>query len=125
MTVSQPPSVLVVDDEAPMCEMLVDQLFQAGYRAASATSGEEAIELLASATFDVVLSDVRMRGGKGGFELLRVVLGSDRSMPVILMTSFGSSEIERQALAEGAVAFLRKPFDPGRLLDVLAEVASG
>ena len=121
---SEPLSVLVVDDEASMCEMLVDQLFQAGHRATSATSAEEAMELVGSARFDVVLSDLRMRG-KGGFEVLRAVRGSGRGTRVVLMTSFGSHETERRALAEGAVAFLRKPFDPDQLLDTLRRIAAG
>ncbi len=114
-------SILVVDDDAAMREMLVDQLRQASYAAAAAAGVDEAVALLESRSFAAVLSDVRMEG-KDGFVLLEAVEGLERPIPVILMTSFGTEETARRARVEGAFAFLRKPFGSDELLEVLARL---
>ena len=119
--VSEGLAILVVDDDAAMRDMLVDQLRRARYDAAAAAGVDEAITLLRCRSFAAVLSDVRMEG-KDGFQLLLAVESLDQPVPVVLMTSFGNEATARRARAEGAFAFLRKPFGSDELLDVLHRI---
>ena len=112
------PMVLVVDDEAANGQMLVEGLDEAGWEASAATGVEEAVALLQSGRFGVVVSDIRMDRGDG-FDLLRAVRQGMSPVPVILMSSFGNEETSRRALAAGAFAYLAKPFELEQLLRVL------
>lgn len=110
--------VLIVDDEAANGQMLVESLDEAGWEASAATGMAEAIALLQSGRYGVVVSDIRMDHGDG-FDLLRAVLTGASPVPVILISSFGSEETSRRALAAGAFAYLAKPFALEQLLPLL------
>jgi DNA-binding NtrC family response regulator len=110
--------VLIVDDEAANGQMLVESLDEAGWEASAATGMGEAIALLQSGRYGVIVSDIRMDHGDG-FDLLRAVLTGASPVPVILMSSFGSEDTSRRALAAGAFAYLAKPFELARLLALL------
>jgi two-component system response regulator HydG len=110
--------VLIVDDEAANGQMLVESLDEAGWEASAATGMAEAIALLQSGRYGVIVSDIRMDDGDG-FDLLRAVLTGASPVPVILMSSFGSEDTSRRALAAGAFAYLAKPFALERLLPLL------
>jgi two-component system response regulator FixJ len=101
-----------------MREMLVDQLRDDGFEAASAGGVREACALLQSRLFTCVLSDIHM-GAESGYTLLEEVRQSPHPVPVVLMSSFGSREAAQQALAAGASAFLGKPFDNDALVSAL------
>jgi two-component system, NtrC family, response regulator HydG len=110
--------VLIVDDEAANGQMLVESLDEAGWEASAATGMAEAIALLQSGRYGVIVSDIRMDDGDG-FDLLRAVLTGASPVPVILMSSFGNEDTLRRALAAGAFAYLAKPFELERLLPLL------
>ena len=110
--------VLIVDDEAANGQMLVESLDEAGWEASAATGMAEAIALLQSGRYGVVVSDIRMDHGDG-FDLLRAVLAGASRVPVILMSSFGSEDTSRRALAAGAFAYIAKPFALEQLLPLL------
>jgi DNA-binding NtrC family response regulator len=116
--------VLIVDDEAANGQMLVEGLEEAGWKASSATGVGEAVTLLRSGRFCVVVSDVRMDGADG-FDLLRAVREGSNPVPVILMSSFGNEQTLRRALAAGAFAYLAKPFPLGELLPLLERARGG
>ena len=117
------PGVLIVDDEAANGQMLVEGLDEAGWEASAATGMGEAIALLQSGRYDVVVCVIRMDNGDG-FDLLRAVRAGASPVPVILMSSFGNEETSRRALAAGAFAYLAKPFELDQLLP-LVERARG
>ncbi len=102
-------SVLVVDDDAAMREMLVSLMEAEGLECASAESGEAALERLRESEFDVVLSDIRM-AGKDGLELTGELRELRPDTPVILMTAFGSIDSAVEALRAGAFDYVTKPF---------------
>jgi DNA-binding NtrC family response regulator len=110
--------VLIVDDEAANCRMLVEALDEAGWHASAATGLEEALELLQRGPYRVVVSDIRMEDGDG-FDLLRAVRARANAVPVILMSSFGNEDTLRRALTAGAFAYLAKPFGLEQLLPLL------
>jgi DNA-binding NtrC family response regulator len=102
-------SILVVDDDAAMREMLVSLMEEEGLECASAGSGEAALEKLRETEFDVVLSDIRM-AGKDGLELTGELRELRPDTPVILMTAFGSIDSAVDALRAGAFDYVTKPF---------------
>ena len=102
--------VLVVDDDDRMRELLRDVLSRKGYEVVDADSADRALEVLRQEEFDVVLSDVRMRG-PSGIELCERAVAMQPGIPVIVMTAFGSLDTAVAAIRAGAYDFITKPFE--------------
>ncbi|MGO9708803.1 MAG: sigma-54-dependent transcriptional regulator [Polyangiaceae bacterium] len=107
--------ILLVDDDRAMCEALDVGLRGRGLSVTWRTSADEALLLLESEDFDVVLTDLNMRG-TNGIELCERVVAARPDMPVVLLTGFGSLDAAVAAMRAGAYDFLSKPVK----LDVLA-----
>ncbi len=109
--------LLVVDDEAGMCETLADILQDVGFEVDVAGSGQEAIDCVSRAAYDLVLMDVRMPGLDGVETLFRIRALSPR-LPVVLMTAQADlQDVER--VRTQAEAILYKPLDLGELLELI------
>ena len=103
-------TILVVDDEVEVGDLARDILESAGYEVITATSGEDALSVLARRTGPVhlVLSDVTMRGMSG--VALRAELARLRpEVDVVLTSGFLDESMRRQEAADAAVPFLSKP----------------
>ena len=107
--------VLIVDDERNMCELLEADLSTRGFDVTWRTSAAEALEVLAEAEFDVVLTDLKMPE-IDGLELCGRIVANRPDVPVIVMTAFGSMETAIAAIRAGAYDFVTKPFE----MDILA-----
>ena len=101
--------VLVVDDEAGMRLAIKEALLRKGYESVLAENGMEALEELSSGEFGMVISDINMPR-MGGMELLREVKKARPRLPVLLITAFGTIQKAVEAVKEGAVDFILKPF---------------
>jgi EAL domain-containing protein (putative c-di-GMP-specific phosphodiesterase class I)/DNA-binding NarL/FixJ family response regulator len=112
--------VLVVDDDAPVRFVLRETLAMAGCRVEDAASGEQALELLGSRTFDAVVSDIAMPG-MNGVELLRRIRERDLDVPVILLTGRPSLETAVEAVEAGALRYLQKPVATAELARSVGE----
>jgi DNA-binding NtrC family response regulator len=102
--------VLIVDDERTLARAVKAFLLESGYEAEVASDAEQAIGLLESLRPDVVFSDVRLPG-MTGIELLRRIREFDASIPVIIMTAYGTIEGAVEAVKLGAFDYLKKPVD--------------
>lgn len=111
--------VLVVEDDPDLCEALCDTLELEGYRVLSAHNGTEALAKLSACRVKLVVSDVQMPV-MDGFELLRNVQNRHSDTPVLLMTAYGTVPKAVQAMQEGAVDYLVKPFEASALIDKVA-----
>ncbi len=111
------PSVLIVEDDDSIRKLLGVALRRAGYDVALAADGLEALERIAEATPDLVISDVMMPR-MDGFELLSRLRGDEvtREIPVILLTARGDAGDAIVALDCGADDYVAKPFDVAELL---------
>jgi two-component system, NtrC family, response regulator PilR len=101
--------VLVVDDEQSMRELLAIMLRQAGYDVAVADGGEEAVERLKAESFDLVVTDLRMRKVDGLAVLKAAKEFSPRTV-VLVVTAFASTETAVEAMKLGAYDYVTKPF---------------
>ena len=112
-----PPTILVADDEEDLRELVAYRLTRSGYRVIGAGDGQEALELAAERTPDLMVLDVMMPK-LDGYELTRRVRAEAalRSIPVILLTARSQeSDIDR-GFEVGADDYLKKPFNPDELV---------
>jgi putative two-component system response regulator len=113
---SSVPRVLAVDDSPANLELLHQLLVREGYVVIQARDGEEALDIVKTASPDLVISDVMMPR-RNGYELCRAIKSHPlgRLIPVVLVTSLDGSRERIRGIDAGADDFLRKPFDPHEL----------
>lgn len=102
--------ILVVDDEAKMRRILELSLKSMGHEVAQASDGQEALAILETGSFDLVLTDLRMPR-LDGIGLLRALRESDNDIPVIVMTAYGTIETAVAAMKVGAADYVIRPFE--------------
>lgn len=107
--------VLLVDDDAALNETLQLGLGRRGLQTTTRSSAAEALDAVLAEDFDVVVTDLNMKG-ENGLQLCRKVVEENRELPVIVLTAFGSYESAVAAIRAGAYDFISKPVQ----LDVLA-----
>jgi CheY-like chemotaxis protein len=117
MTGETRPSILVVDDEIDLLEILELELKDAGYDVACAGSGDEAVGRTRKQHFDLVLTDFKMPG-MDGLETLAALEKVDPQIRAVVMTGFASEEL-RTTLQNRGRPLVRKPFDVDELLETL------
>lgn len=111
--------LLVVEDDPALREALVDTLQLADFAVQEAASAEAALDCLnAHSDIAMVISDVNM-GQLSGHDLLRIVKTNYAHIPVLLITAFASISESVEAMREGAVDYLVKPFEPNLLIDAV------
>lgn len=122
MRLSLPKKILIVDDEQSILLTLTHLFHIDGVEVLACNEIEQAEAALASTHFDLVIADIRMSGVDGieGLELLSYVK-QNYATPVIIMTGFGSREMEEEAERRGVHYFLRKPVE---IKELLMSVAS-
>jgi DNA-binding NtrC family response regulator len=103
-------NILVVDDEENQREMIAGFLRKRGHAVTTASSGERAVEIFRQQTYEVVVTDYRMKG-TDGVGVLRAVKEVNPTVGVILISAYGTVETAVEAMKEGAEDFLVKPID--------------
>jgi DNA-binding NtrC family response regulator len=111
-------SILVIDDEEIMREILDALLARDGYRVRLASNGEEGLELARATLFDAVVVDVMMPG-MNGLAVLDELRKIDEDLPVIMVTAFASVETAISAMKAGAFDYITKPFKNDEVLVVV------
>jgi DNA-binding NtrC family response regulator len=106
-------SILIVDDEEPMRRLLALQL-QSDYRCVTAGSAEEAIELLGTRCFNIVLTDI-MLPGASGLDLCQAVQTKCPNTVVVIISGMTDIHYAIQAMRHGAFDYLLKPVDSSQL----------
>jgi DNA-binding NtrC family response regulator len=114
-----PPHILVVDDDPVTCELLCEVFTHEGFDTTFKHSGEEALGALADVRPNLLLSDIRMKTRLDGLSLLGLVRRDHSSIPVVLMTAFGSIETAIRAVKEGAFDYISKPFNIDELVAIV------
>jgi DNA-binding NtrC family response regulator len=106
--------ILIVDDETIMRESLSGWLERDGHAVQTARSGEEALAKCRENRFDILLVDIKMEG-MSGLEVLRRIKEGDSDVAVVMITAYGSIATAIEAMKNGAVDYMLKPFDPNEL----------
>jgi len=112
--------ILIVEDEAIMRESLRDWLTDGGYQVETAEDGEEALKTIAEQDFDIAILDLRLPG-KDGIEVLREAKEKSPQLKGIIITAYPSVSTAVEAMREGAVDYLPKPFDLNELEKLIRE----
>lgn len=117
-------TVLIVEDDVDLREAITDTLALADVRYLEAGSAEEALEMLQRQSVDMVVSDVNMPG-MDGHELLVRLKEILPALPVALITAYGQVNKAVEAIRNGAVDYLMKPFEPEQLIELVRNHAQG
>ncbi len=117
------PLILIADDQPDVLEALRMPLKTEGYRTETATSPSGIMQCLEKHEYDAVLMDLNYArdttSGQEGLDLLGQIRMHDDTLPVIVMTAWGSVELAVKAMRRGARDFVQKPWDNARLLTIL------
>ena len=117
----KPASILMVDDEPTIAELVADYLTPLGHEVRTAASAEEAIETLKHWNPDAVLTDLNLPGASG-LEVVRAAKAVDDQVCVIVITGQATTDTAIDALRHGAYDYVQKPFD---LIDLKATIERG
>ncbi len=112
-----PKKLLLVDDTELFLKSFERLLSREGYLVTTAKNGLEAMDCIARDSFDLVVTDIEMPE-MDGIELLRRIQGLKKDLAIIVLTAFGSTETEDEAMSLGASEYLEKPLD----IDYIKEV---
>lgn len=118
--------VLVLDDEAIVCERLKLHLESNGFQVETFTESQRAIDRLGEKDFGVVVTDLKMEG-PSGLDVLQFVRKQMQGTQVIMITGYASMEVAREADYSGVYDFILKPFqldEMGKLVKKAAKKAS-
>ena len=124
MAPTAPPRILIADDQPDILQALRLLLKGAGYGIETATSPASALAAAREKELDVVLMDLNYArdttSGREGLELIPQIHAADPSLPIVVMTAWGSVESAVDAMRRGARDYVEKPWDNQRLLATLA-----
>ncbi|MCS5712490.1 sigma 54-interacting transcriptional regulator [Candidatus Berkiella aquae] len=113
------PLALIIDDEPDICQLLEITLRRMSINALSVQSIKEAKKLLATRTFDICLTDMRLGDGNG-LDLVSFVQTHYPQMPIAVITAHGNMETAVKALKLGAFDCISKPVDLNQLRDIVS-----
>jgi CheY-like chemotaxis protein len=116
--------VLLVDDEPAVIEAAQEYLATFGFQVDAAMEREEAEALLAKRAYGLLIADLRLTGihGREGFELVRYVREHQPLCAIVVLTAYGSADLQQEAQRIGADAFLQKPLPLPELHSVIVRL---
>jgi DNA-binding NtrC family response regulator len=107
--------ILIVDDEEKMRHLLSIMLERNGHQVAQACDGKDALEKIKETPFDMVITDIKMPR-MNGTALLKKITEMEIPCPVVFITAFATVESAVEAMRQGAVDYITKPFEEERIL---------
>ncbi len=121
MSGNQRNSILVVDDEISMRDFLEILLTKEGYSITCAGSGEEACDIMGKSTFDLVITDIRMKG-VDGIGVLKKAKELNPEVSVIIISAYANAETAVEAMKGGAYDYIPKPFNISDFKEIVRDV---
>lgn len=121
--VANAPAILIADDQTDVCEALRLLMKAEGYQCHVVSSPKAALKTITERDFDLALVDLNYTrdttSGKEGLELLGQIRSLDATLPVVVMTAWGSVELAVDAMRHGARDFVQKPWENERVLAIV------
>jgi len=115
--------ILVVDDEPLMCRSLSEVISRAGYEVFTASNGFEALEFIQQEQISVVITDINMPK-MDGIEVLKQAKAICPNISVIILTGFATIDSAVEAMRNGALDYITKPFSPSKIKSVIEKAIS-
>ena len=112
--------ILVVDDDSLIRSFLHEDMTRRKYQVETAESVDQALQIMKSDRFDVIISDIRM-DAVSGFDFLEIIMRDHPGLLMILMTAYGSVQSAIKAIKMGAFDYLQKPFSGSQVDHVLSK----
>ncbi|WP_052078399.1 response regulator [Spirochaeta lutea] len=112
--------ILMIDDELPILEAFTTILADFGFEVNTCADAREGADTASAEFFDLVLVDLRMPDMDGA-EVTRQIRQNQPETTILIITGYPSDPLIRQALDYGAVGVIKKPFDVGKILDLLGD----
>ncbi|PIQ97818.1 MAG: hypothetical protein COV67_02325 [Nitrospinae bacterium CG11_big_fil_rev_8_21_14_0_20_56_8] len=113
------PSILLIDDEPHVLELISDDLKEEGFQVSTAKNGAEGIRLFKKKPCDVVITDMVMEGLVDGIQVLKEIKKIDPSAPVVILTGYWYQDTAREAFQAGVNDFILKPCNSEKLVGVI------
>ncbi len=114
--------ILIIDDERIVCERLTHSLEKFGFEVEAFTDSQQALDRMAAQRFDVLITDIKMRG-PSGIDVLHFARQHHPGTKVIVITGFATVQTATEVLKAGAVEFIPKPFKMSQLRDLILRIA--
>lgn len=116
-------TVMIVDDSTMIRQMVSFTLREAGFDVVEAGNGQEALQKLEGQKLDLIVTDLNMPV-MDGITFIRNARGvpASKYLPILMLTTESQAEKKMQGKAAGATGWIVKPFDPAKLLNVIAKV---
>jgi len=115
--------IAIIDDEKDMRQSISQWLALSGYDTEAFPSAEDALKVLGADYPGIVVTDIKMPG-MDGMQFLKKLMGTDSSLPVIMITGHGDVPMAVEAMRIGAFDFLEKPFNPDRMNELAKKAAN-
>ncbi len=113
--------ILIIDDEPIVCERLTHALEKFGFEVEAQTDSQAALDRVVEQRFDVLITDLKMRG-PSGMDVLHFVRERHPATKVIVITGFATVETAREVMKGGAIDFIPKPFRMSQLRDLILRI---
>jgi DNA-binding NtrC family response regulator len=110
--------IMILDDEPIVGDRLRPALEKCGYRVESYTNSREALDRLSAKQFDVLVTDLKMKGPTG-IDVLRFVKDQSPVTRVIVITGYATAEQAKESIRSGALDFIAKPFRISQMVELI------
>ena len=114
--------ILLIEDDPGIAETLKRVLAEEGYQVIVERRGDEGLARSAKEPFQLVITDLKLPG-LSGLDLVRQLHSAQPRLPIILVTAFGTTETAIEAMKFGAFDYVLKPFDIGKMIELVAKAA--
>ena len=117
-------TILIVDDDIDMSWFLQEILGEFGYDFQVASSGKDALNQMKNSIFDLILLDIKLPD-MSGMNVLKELRKFTKNVPVIIVTSYGTEKLRKEADDLEVVGFLNKPFDVEKIKAITGKILQG
>lgn len=117
----QTGKILIIDDDENIRKMLSKSLERDDYAVETALNGEEALDILETENFSLIMLDLKLPG-RDGVEILEEIRERNINTPVLIITGFGSIESAVKVMKLGAIDYLEKPFNPEQIKEQVQDI---
>ncbi|MBM3298332.1 MAG: response regulator, partial [Deltaproteobacteria bacterium] len=116
--------ILVLDDEQIVLDSVTRILEEENYEVKTCRRGEDAVEMLKEGGYDILITDLKMPG-MDGLQAMEAMNEVDPDLSMIMFTAYSTVDSAVKAMKLGAMDYIRKPFTPDQLVDLVAKVMEG